>query len=577
MKTRCLLFLALFFPALAFSQNLIDTHWKFRAGDSPQWSRIAFNDAQWPEIEAGTVWELQGYQILDGFAWYRKTVMIPSRLKKTAEKNGGLILDIGKMDDAGEIYWNGKKILSNGQFPPSYLTAYDKAAKTEIPASAVNWDGDNTIAVRVYDEQGNGGIYGGSVSLRVKGLDDLFHIKVKMDREDHIVTGVRDVTIPVVFTNDFPDKLEGTVEYRVKNDFGDAVTSKTENISLRSGKSYTGGLALPGLAPGFYEVNVFFSSPVDHKKYTFRFGKDPEKIVSPLDRPDDFEAYWKRAKKELAAVDPQFHMIRQDSLSTPGREVYLVEMRSLGNVLIRGWYARPRKQGIYPAILHVQGYSTNQEMSWGYPGNDMAVLVLNIRGHGNSCDDVDPGFPGYLQDHLNDPGCYIYRGAYMDCLRAVDFLFSRPEVDTTRVVVEGGSQGGALSFATAALDNERIALCVPHVPFLSDFRDYFKVASWPANEFTAYEKEHPEMSWDDIYHTLSYIDIKNLAPWIKAPVYMGVGLMDETCPTHINFAAYNQLNVPKEYVAFPWSGHGIDARWHVMKYEWIKKHLGMDQ
>ena len=126
-----------------------------------------------------------------------------------------------------------------------------------------------------------------------------------------------------------------------------------------------------------------------------------------------------------------------------------------------------------------------------YPGDDMVAFGLNIRGHGFSQDDINPGFPGYLLHFLNDKELYIYRGAYMDCIRAVDFLFSREEVDKTRIAVEGGSQGGALSFATAALDNERIAVCVPQVPFLSDFKDYFKVATWPASEF------------NDIYETSS--------------------------------------------------------------------------
>ncbi|MCK4881216.1 MAG: acetylxylan esterase, partial [Bacteroidales bacterium] len=145
------------------------------------------------------------------------------------------------------------------------------------------------------------------------------------------------------------------------------------------------------------------------------------------------------------------------------------------------------------------------------------------------------------------------------------------------VVVEGGSQGGALSFATAALDNERIDLCVPHVPFLSDFRDYFKVAGWPGGEFRQYFEEHPEISEDEIYKNLSYIDIKNLAPWIKAPVLMSIGLMDKTCPPHINFAAYNQLNVPKEYIVYPYAGHGLPGEYYNVMMDYIRKHLKMAQ
>jgi len=203
----------------------------------------------------------------------------------------------------------------------------------------------------------------------------------------------------------------------------------------------------------------------------------------------------------------------------------------------------------------------------------MAVFVLNIRGHGNSRDDVNPGFPGYLMDHLKDRERYIYRGAYMDCVRAVDFLYSREEVDTNAVVVEGVSQGGALCFATAALDNQRIKLCMPSVPFLSDFPDYFKLAKWPANEFIEFEKNNHDFGWNGIFGNLSYFDIKNLAPWIHCPVLMHVGLKDEVCPPHINFAAYNQLNVSKSYYAFPEAGHGLPKLSSDLKYAWMKKEL----
>lgn len=69
------------------------------------------------------------------------------------------------------------------------------------------------------------------------------------------------------------------------------------------------------------------------------------------------------------------------------------------------------------------------------------------------------------------------------------------------------------------------------------------------------------------------IHTQNLAPWIKAPLFMGVGLVDQTCPPHINFAAYNQVSSPKEYVVYPWSGHSINGNYHTLKYEWIKAQL----
>jgi cephalosporin-C deacetylase len=405
--------------------------------------------------------------------------------------------------------------------------------------------------------------------------NDTISISPVLEREDHLFLEDGPIEFKIEIGNQTRQSLDGKLVLTVSSDFGVEIPGATLEIEVNSGASQVSEIDLGSLNPGFYNVEALVQSDVGNKQVKFAFGVRPEEIISPLDRPNDFEAYWIRTKKELREVDPRFKLIRQDSLCTEKREVFILEMYSLGEVLVRAWYMRPVKEGIYPAVLHVQGYSSFMIPDWMYQGDDMVALGLNIRGHGFSQDQVNPGFPGYLQHHVDDKEQYIYRGAYMDCIRAVDFLYSRVEVDTSRVAVEGGSQGGALSFATAALDNQRINFCLPHVPFLSDFKDYFKVAHWPANEFALYFEEHPEVTEEEIFKNLSYIDIKNLAPWIKAPVIMTIGLVDETCPPHINFAAYNLLNVPKEYRVYPDAGHSMPQEYHTLKYNYIRKEFTM--
>jgi len=409
----------------------------------------------------------------------------------------------------------------------------------------------------------------------VKGLEELVEIKPVMEREDHLVLRDGPVEIKLMVKNNQKKILLGKLEIKGSSDFGEVILESEYEIKLRAGKTKTVVLDLGLLKPGFYNFSAVLESEADVKNRDFALGVKPEEVVSPLDRPDDFDNYWMRARRELDAVDPQFKLIRQDSLCTDTHEHFLLEMRSLGNVLIRGWYIRPVKEGVYPAILHVPSFASTMGPGNVSPMDNFAVLGINIRGQGYSHDAL-PIYPGYLRHHVTDKEQYIYRGAYMDCVRAVDFLYSRDEVDTSRVVVEGGSQGGALCFATAALDNKRIDLCVPNCPFLSDFRDYFKLAEWPANVFLEYFDKHPEISENEVYNTLSYIDIKNLAPWIKAPVLMSIGLMDLTCPPHINFAAYNQLTAPKKYLVYPYSGHGLpSSKYTQVKYNYIRKELNL--
>lgn len=563
--------------AAGSAQNLLSYEWKFKTGDDMAWAAMAQDDSEWGMIEAGTAWENQGYGDYDGYAWYRQKVVVPSDLKTMAEENGGLVLKIGNVDDCDMAYFNGALIGSAGEFPPEYKTGYGIKREYKIAASAIKWDEVNLVALRIYDGGGGGGIDQEPTSLSVIGAEELISLEALTGSDDHIYLEEGELELNLVLGNQMNKTLSGTIELTGKSDFGEPILEKTIKVKVSQGREKKLKVRLGELAPGFYHFAAMLNSNLTSKRMSFHIGVRPGEIVSPLDRPEDFDDFWTRARRELDAVAPQFKLTLHEELSTETRDVYLVEMRSLGNIIVRGWYGRPKKEGVYPATLKVQGYSSVMQPAYLYKGDDMVDLVLNIRGHGNSRDVVNPGFPGYLQHHVDDPELYIYRGAFMDCIRAVDFLYSREEVDKGRVAVQGGSQGGALSFATAALDPERIALCVPGVPFLSDYPDYFKLVGWPGGEFVNYLREHPEISRDELYRNLSYFDIKNLAPWIKAPMYMAIGLKDGTCPPHINFAAYNQVQGEKTYVAYPEAGHGLPAEHSAAWLRWVKQHFGMEE
>ena len=576
MKRVILVAVILFVAAASgLAQSIVPAEWKFLQGDKPQYIDSALNDYWWNDISPLTVWERQGIKG-DGYAWYRVKVVIPVKMKKNAYRYGGLMLNLGKIDDADETFFNGHMIGSTGKMPPDYAGAYDVQRSYLIPPEYVQWGKKNTVAVRVYDAGGDGGIYGGPAELTNRSNPDLLSLGVEFAEEDRIVLGSPELDIPVIIRSEFRKKYRGAVTLTIMTDFGEEFDRSYRDVAVKKMSTGRFVFRVKDLKPGFYKATVALESKMGNNKHSFNFGYEPEKIVSPADPQPDFDEFWQRAKAELATVDPQFNLIRIDSLCTEKHNVYLLEMRSLGNALIRGWYRVPVKPGRYPAIMQVQGYSSVMVPSYVNYGDDVIGFGLNIRGHGNSTDDVNPGFPGYILSNLEEREKYIYRGAYMDCVRAVDFLCSRPEVDASRIAVEGASQGGALTFATAALNNDRIAVCAPQVPFLSDFRDYFKVAIWPGNEFVELIDQQKKMTWDEAFYTLSYFDIKNLAHMIKAPMLMGVGLMDEVCPPHINFAAYNLVTAEKKYLVFPYAGHGLPDHFYNAKMEWIRSKLGLN-
>lgn len=278
---------------------------------------------------------------------------------------------------------------------------------------------------------------------------------------------------------------------------------------------------------------------------------------------------------DMENIEPRFQVIRSD-LSTDDLDVYLVEMCSYGNVRIKGWYTVPRKPGPHPAILSLPGY--NIAMRPYLNRKNVATLALNPRGHGNSKEDVDAKGGEYMYLGFN-PKCpeeYVYVGAYMDCIRAVDFLASRPEIDPSRIGVEGESQGGGLSFATAALD-QRIAFCAPDIPWLGDWIGYLAASDWPRNHYPELIERFPGLTLGDINRVLSYVDTMNLADRIRCPVLMSVGLQDSVCPPRNAFATYNQVWSQKDYRIYPLADHAVAHEHNSIKNAWIATIFGSRQ
>jgi hypothetical protein len=138
----------------------LDGQWKFSLGDDLQWMNPEFNDSSWDKIKVPSAWEDDGYVGYDGYAWYRTKLVLPSTLNDEV-----LFLDLGQIDDVDETYLNGHKIGGLGSFPPNYQTAYNANRHYYIPKEILNKNGDNVLAVRVYDEKQSGGIVNGRIGI----------------------------------------------------------------------------------------------------------------------------------------------------------------------------------------------------------------------------------------------------------------------------------------------------------------------------------------------------------------------------------------------------------------------------
>ncbi|HEY9196669.1 MAG TPA: acetylxylan esterase, partial [Mucilaginibacter sp.] len=246
----------------------------------------------------------------------------------------------------------------------------------------------------------------------------------------------------------------GTVSYVAITPAGVTVAKEVKQVNITNRSSASFDFTIPAQKPGFYKIN-FMVNVSDYDDTIRRvFGVRPEEIQSQHGRPADFDSFWQNTKAQLAAVKPDFKMIEQKAQETENRKVYLVEMHSLDNIIVRGWLTIPKttiKNKKFTTYLALPGYQVELKPMLGQD-DDIAIMALNVRGQGNSRDVIHPKRLEYISLNVEDKNRYVLRGAIMDCIRALDFICSRPELDPKRIEVSGGSMGGFLAASVAGLD-----------------------------------------------------------------------------------------------------------------------------
>jgi cephalosporin-C deacetylase len=284
-------------------------------------------------------------------------------------------------------------------------------------------------------------------------------------------------------------------------------------------------------------------------------------------KPDDFDAFWDRTLAELSAIDPEVDLVPA-SFQTPNAECFDLFFTGLGGARVHAKLLVPRGPAAspHPAMVHFHGY-TMRASDWsdylGWVGLGFTVAALDCRGQAGQSQDAvvtsGPTQSGHIIRGLSDgPEKLYYRHVFADCALLAQLVMDRPEVDADRVIATGGSQGGALAMACAALE-PRVSKCAPIHPFLCDYQRVWEmdldVHAYDElrRYFRHFDPTHAREA--EIFTRLGYIDIQHLAPRIEAKVLMGLGLMDNITPPSTCFSAYNRVRGEKDIVIYPDFGH----------------------
>jgi hypothetical protein len=147
-----------------FSDNSIHLFgkWKFKLSDDKNWAAENLNDSDWEDVIVPASWESQGFEHYDGFAWYRKTFRLPDNFS-----SDDMLIILGRIDDMDEVFVNGKFVGGTGRIERKWANdnEFQKYRTYTVPEGLLRPGKSNVIAVRVYDQEGVGGIYDGPITL----------------------------------------------------------------------------------------------------------------------------------------------------------------------------------------------------------------------------------------------------------------------------------------------------------------------------------------------------------------------------------------------------------------------------
>jgi cephalosporin-C deacetylase len=283
-------------------------------------------------------------------------------------------------------------------------------------------------------------------------------------------------------------------------------------------------------------------------------------------RPADFDGFWENGLSEMRGLDPDlcFVLAKFQAKNAICSDVYFT---GVGGARIHAQYVRPAAvKDPIPCVLMFHGYSGDAGEWSGklaYANMGVAVLALDARGQGGYSQDLGGVTGTTLHGHIirgldDPPEKLLFRSIFLDCAQLAGIALTLPEIDPNRVYATGGSQGGGLTVACAALE-PRVAKAAPVYPFLSDYRRVWEMdlAKHAYGELREYFRHYDPLHQreEEIFTKLGYIDIQHLAGRIRGEVLWAIGLMDEVCPPSTQFAAYNKITAPKGMLVYPDFGH----------------------
>ena len=369
--------------------------------------------------------------------------------------------------------------------------------------------------------------------------------------------------------------VDGTVSYEIADDMLAADAHGT--ATLKNGRcQITLGTRKK---PGFRDLKMTYDVDGKRTSHHIKVGFDADKIQPYTKEPSDFRAFWKDNIAKMQKQPLKYTLEDAPEYTTDKMTCQLLKLQTVAGRSVYAYLFIPKNKGekSCPVVICPPGAgikTIKEPLRHRYYGEggciriEMEIHGLDPRLPKTTFDEMSHAF-NYLSYGIDNRNRYYMKNVYLALVRMVDFATTLKEWDGKNVIMQGGSQGGALSIVGAALD-KRVTQCVANHPALSDMAGYYEKGR--TGGYPHFKREDATLTPSTI-ETLAYFDVVNFARYVECPVYMTWGYNDITCPPTTSYAVWNLLKCDKEPLITPINEHWTSDTTEYGQYQWIMKHI----
>ncbi|MGD9714246.1 MAG: acetylxylan esterase [Thermomicrobiales bacterium] len=235
-------------------------------------------------------------------------------------------------------------------------------------------------------------------------------------------------------------------------------------------------------------------------------------------KPADFDAYWADVDDELARYDPAAELELSPLRSNEFSTMYFVRLTSIGPYRTFAYLSIPKGPGPFPALLNTPRYGSVNNPPHYDERQRYVVMTAMHRGQRLADKPYAAAYPGLLTDGIEDPHTYVYRGIAADCIRAAEYLISRPEIEGQPAAIAGDD----LAVMTAARCPGFSALRVSAMMFYRTMEAVVRSTAYPLEEVNEHLNFYPG-SRERIAKTVAYFDPLHHASRVNAATLVEQG------------------------------------------------------